>query len=39
MGSVAMIYIPTFMKTGSGIQVIRERIQPDSLDGDRISTL
>jgi hypothetical protein len=40
MGSFAMIYIPSFMKTGLGIQnVIRGDTQEHRQDGDRISLL
>jgi hypothetical protein len=40
MGSVAMIYVPSFIKIGSGIQkLIREDTQTHRQDGDRISLL
>jgi hypothetical protein len=40
MGSVVMIYIPSFIKTGSGIQkLIGEGTQTHRQDGDRISLL
>jgi hypothetical protein len=43
MGSAGMIYIPSFIKTGSGIQKLMERTGADSRKhrqrGDRISLL
>jgi hypothetical protein len=40
MGSVAMIYIPSFIKIGSGIQkLIVGGGFTDTQDGDRISLL
>jgi hypothetical protein len=40
MGSVAVTYIPNFMKMGSGIQKLTDGdSQTHRLDGDRISLL
>jgi hypothetical protein len=39
MGSRAMIYIPSFIKIGLGIQKSRGGIQRDRQHGDRISLL
>jgi hypothetical protein len=40
MGSGAMIYIPSFIKIGSGIQKLREKdLQTHRQNGDRINLL
>jgi hypothetical protein len=39
MGSVAMIYIPSFIKIGSDIQKLMEGGGIHKQDGDRISLL
>jgi hypothetical protein len=39
MGSVDMIYIPSFIKIGSGIQKLMAGTQTHKQDGDRISIL
>jgi hypothetical protein len=39
MGSVAMIYIPSFVKIGSAIQKLMEEGCTEKQHGDRISLL